>query len=88
MPIFVTDVIVFNLLWVCAGSGRTDGCQEGKLTDEGVGLLRGEGCEILAQGSIGLIGYSYQQVATSFPEAHLKRTPGLSVLGPEQFEDG
>ena len=30
------------------------------LTDEGVGLLRGEGCEILAQGSIGLIGYSYQ----------------------------
>ena len=57
-------------------------------TDEGVGLLRGDECDILAQGSIGLIGYSYQQVATSFPEAHLKRTPGLSVLGPEQFEDG
>ena len=32
------------------------------LTDEGVGLLRGEGCEILAQGSIGLIGY----LSTSF----------------------
>ena len=49
----------------CADTGRMDGCQGGKfldwaLTDEGVGLLRGEGCEILAQGSIGLIGYSYQ----------------------------
>ena len=64
----------------CAGTGRTDGCQGGKfldwgLTDEGVGLLRGEGCEILAQGLTGLIEYSYQQVATSFPEAHLEGTP-------------
>jgi hypothetical protein len=40
-------------------------------------------CKILAQGLIGLIEYSYQQLATSFPEAHLKRTLGLSVLGPE-----
>jgi hypothetical protein len=40
-------------------------------------------CDILAQGLIGLIGYSYQQVATSFPEAHQQRTPRLSVLGPE-----
>ena len=77
----------------CAGTRRTDGCQEGKfldwgLTDEGVGLLRGKGCDILAQGLIGLIGYSYQQVATSFPEANSKRTPRLSVLGSEQFEDG
>ena len=38
-------------------------------------------CEILAQGLIGLIGYLYQQVATSFPEAHLDRTQMLSVLG-------
>jgi len=37
---------------------------------------------------IGLIGYSYQQVATSFPEAGLQRTPRLSVLGPEKFRDG
>ena len=77
----------------CAGTGRTDGCQRGMfldwgLTDDGVGLLRGKGCEILAQGSIRLIGYSYQQVATSFPEAHSKRTSRLSVLGSEQFEDG
>jgi hypothetical protein len=39
-------------------------------------------------GLIGLIAYLYHQVATSFPEARLQRTPGLSVLGPEQFQDG
>ena len=38
--------------------------------------------------AIGLIEYSYQQVATSFPEADLERTPKLSMLGPEQFRDG
>ncbi len=37
-------------------------------------------CDIPAQGLIGLIEYSYQQVATSFPEADFQRTPGLSVL--------
>ena len=40
------------------------------------------------QGLIGLIGYSYQQVATSFLEAGLQRTPRLSVLGLEKFGDG
>jgi hypothetical protein len=30
-------------------------------------------CNIPAQGLTGLIGYSYQQVATSFLEAHLER---------------
>jgi hypothetical protein len=39
-------------------------------------------------GLIGLIAYLYHQVATSFLEAHLQRTLGLSVLGPEQFQDG
>ena len=34
---------------------------------------------------IELIEYSYQQVATSFPEVDLERTPKLSVLGLEQF---
>jgi hypothetical protein len=29
-------------------------------------------CDILAQGLIGLIEYPYQQVATSFSEAHLE----------------
>jgi hypothetical protein len=33
-------------------------------------------CDILAQGLIGLIGYSYQQDIPSFLEAHLKRTLG------------
>ena len=45
-------------------------------------------CDTPAQGLIGLIGYSYQQVATSFPEAGLQRTPRLSMLGPEKFGDG
>jgi hypothetical protein len=39
-------------------------------------------------GLIGLIAYLYHQVATSFPEAQLQRTPGLSVFGLEQFQDG
>jgi hypothetical protein len=32
-------------------------------------------CNILAQGLTGLIGHSYQQVTTSFLEAHPQRTP-------------
>jgi hypothetical protein len=32
--------------------------------------------DILAQGFIGLIGYSYQQVVTSFPGTHSKGTLG------------
>ena len=35
-----------------------------------------------------MIDYSYQQGIPSFPGAHSKRTPKLSVLGLEQFEDG
>jgi hypothetical protein len=46
------------------------------LTDEDVGLLRGLDCDILAQGLMGLIEYSYHQGIPSFPEAHLQRTPG------------
>jgi hypothetical protein len=58
------------------------------LTDEDVGLLREVDCDILTQGLIGLIEYSYHQGIPSFPEAHLQRIPGLSVLVPEQFQDG
>ena len=43
-------------------------------------------CEILAQGLIGLIEYSCQQVATSFLEAHLEETRRLSLLGLEQSQ--
>ena len=53
----------------------------------GVGI-KGVQCDTPAQGLIGLIGYSYQQIVTSFSEAGLQRTQRLSVLGPEQFGDG
>jgi hypothetical protein len=42
-----------------------------RLTDEDVGLLRGVDYDILAQGLIGLIEYSYHQDISSFLEAHL-----------------
>jgi hypothetical protein len=58
------------------------------LTDEDIGLLRGVDCDILTQGLIGLIEYSYHQGIPSFPEVHLQRTLGLSVLSLEQFQDG
>jgi hypothetical protein len=58
------------------------------LTDEDVGLLRGVDCDILAQGLIGLIEYSYHHGIPSFSEAHLQRTLGLNVLGLEQFQNG
>jgi hypothetical protein len=44
--------------------------------------------DFLAQGLIDLIEYSYQQGASSFSEAYLKRTSKLSVLGLEQFRMG
>jgi hypothetical protein len=40
------------------------------------GLALVADCDILAQGLIGLIGYSYQQGIPSFLEAHLKKTSG------------
>jgi hypothetical protein len=58
------------------------------LTDEDIGLLRGVDCDILSQGLIELIVYSYQQGASSFSEAYLERTSKLSVLGLEQFGMG
>jgi hypothetical protein len=47
------------------------------LIDEDVGLLRVVDCDILTQGLIGLIEYSYHQGIPSFSEAHLQRTLGL-----------
>ena len=44
--------------------------------------------DILAQGLIELIVYSYQQGASSFSEAYLERTSKLNMLGLEQFEIG
>jgi hypothetical protein len=59
-----------------------------RLTDEDIGLLRRVDCDNLAQGLIRLIEYSYRQDIPSFLEAHLQRTSELSVIGPEQFQDG
>jgi hypothetical protein len=44
------------------------------LTDEAIGLLRGVDCNILTQGLIGLIEYSYHQNIPSFLKAQMKRT--------------
>jgi hypothetical protein len=49
---------------------------------------KGVNCDILTQGLIGLIEYSYHQGIPSFLKARLQRTPGLSVLDSEQFQDG
>ncbi len=57
------------------------------LTDGDVGLLRGVDCDILTQGIIRLIEYSYHQGIPSFLKAHLQRTSGLSVLDTGQFQD-
>jgi hypothetical protein len=45
-------------------------------------------CDILTQDLIRLIEYSYHQGIPSFLEAHLQRTPRLSVFGLKQFQDG
>jgi hypothetical protein len=45
-------------------------------------------CDILTQGLIGLIEYAYHQCISSLLEAHLQRTPGLNMLGLEQFQVG
>jgi hypothetical protein len=46
------------------------------------------GGDILTQGLIGLIEYSYHQGIPFFLEAHLQRTLRLSVFDSEQFQDG
>jgi hypothetical protein len=44
--------------------------------------------DILAQGLIELIEYSYQQGASSFSEAYLERTSKLSAFGLKNFGMG
>jgi hypothetical protein len=40
-------------------------------------------CDILTQGLIGWIEYSYHEGIPSFLKAQLERTPGLNVFDPE-----
>jgi hypothetical protein len=49
---------------------------------------KGVDCDILAQGFIELIEYSYQQDASSFSEVYLERISRLSILDLEQSLDG
>jgi hypothetical protein len=54
------------------------------LTDEDVGLLRGVDCDILAQGLIGLIEYSYHQGIPFFRKLACKELQGAwprAILG-------
>jgi hypothetical protein len=55
------------------------------LTDGDVGLLRGMDCDILVQGLIGFDRILIPPRYTFFLEAHLQRTPELSVLGQSNF---
>jgi hypothetical protein len=76
----------------CAGTGHTDVAKRGHswlgIDRRGRRSLKGVRSNIPAQGLTGLIGYSYQQVATSFSEIHLQKTLRLSMFGLEQFQDG
>jgi hypothetical protein len=67
-----TDVVKIGRSWL--GDD-----QRGRRSSKGVD------CDILAQGLIGLIEYSYHQGNPSFSKAQQKRTLVLSVLSPEQF---
>jgi hypothetical protein len=61
------------------------------LIDGNIGLLTGGGGGLwhpYSKGLIGLIEYSYNQGIPSFSETQLQRTPGLSMFGLEQFQDG
>jgi hypothetical protein len=51
------------------------------LTDEDVGLLRGVDCDILTQGLIGLIEYSYHQ-DTPFSGSPPVKNPGVKCAWP------
>jgi hypothetical protein len=57
------------------------------LTDGNIGILRGMYCDILAQGLIGLIRILIPPRYTFFFGSLFVKNSGLSVFGPEQFQD-
>jgi hypothetical protein len=70
-------------------TGRTNMTKKGRswlgADRRGRWSSKGVNCDILTQGFIGLIEYSYHQGIHYFSKVHLQRTPGLNVFGPEQF---
>jgi hypothetical protein len=83
---------VLDVRYAYASTGCMDVAKRGRswlgVDRQGRRSSKGVDCDILAQGLIGLIEYSYHQGIPSFLEVHMQRTLGLSVLGPEQFQDG
>jgi len=85
MHLFIFEVLVstlhvsgyFGISWHCVFSGRRRSRRQRDAYGDFVNLE--DLCDIPAQDLIGLIGYSYQQIATFFPEADLQRTPRLNV---------
>jgi hypothetical protein len=78
-----TDVAKRGCFWL--GVDRQEGRQSSKGVD--CDILATVDGDILAQGLIELIDYSYQQGVSSFLEACLERTSRLSMLGLEQIWD-
>ena len=50
-------------------------------------MFSDDNCDTSAQGLIELIGYSYQQIATSFLEAHLKKNSKVKRAWPGAMGD-
>jgi hypothetical protein len=63
------------------------GCSWLGVDQRGRWSSKGVDCDIMYQGLIGLIKYSYHQGIPSFSEVQLQITLGLSVLGPNQIQD-
>jgi hypothetical protein len=61
---------------------------KGRLWSQNCDILALVDGDILAQGLIELIEYSYQQGASSFSEAYLEKPSRFSVLSQEQPWDG
>jgi hypothetical protein len=70
--------------WWCPPGLRVSCCKVYTLAR----LIINSICDILTQWLIGLIEYSYHQDIPYFTKDHLQRTLWLSMIGPEQFQNG
>jgi hypothetical protein len=64
------------------------GCSWLKADQRGCKFSKGVDCDILAQGFNRIDRILIPPRYDFFPEAQLQRTLGLSVLGPNQFQNG